>query len=192
MCAALSSGCHKQSYRSSRPAIHTSNSEVYWSDLCGGSCILSWAGSAHIQEQHLPANKTRDDVACVQKEATGGERDQRTTRNSPLCHAPPVFVAGKGILGWVETSIPQDSPLPPPTPQPTGLWGSVGFGGQGSPSVPRDGGEGLRDVKVVVGNKAMMLDEGVGIGKAVDDYMRDMEVVASPPPFHSLLHVFLW
>ncbi len=33
-----------------------------------------------------------------------------------------------------------------------------------------------RDVKVVLGNKQMMADEGVAISKAVDDYMRDMEV----------------
>ena len=33
-----------------------------------------------------------------------------------------------------------------------------------------------RDVKVVLGNKQMMADEGIAISKAVDDYMRDMEV----------------
>ncbi len=48
---------------------------------------------------------------------------------------------------------------------------------------------GLQDVKVVVGNKAMMLDEGVGVGKAVDDYMRDMEVLS---PQIRPLPLFLW
>lgn len=33
-----------------------------------------------------------------------------------------------------------------------------------------------REVKVVLGNKAIMGDEGVPIAKPVDDYMRDMEV----------------
>lgn len=33
-----------------------------------------------------------------------------------------------------------------------------------------------REVKVVLGNKAIMGDEGVPISKPVDDYMRDMEV----------------
>jgi len=33
-----------------------------------------------------------------------------------------------------------------------------------------------RDVKVVLGNKQMMADEGIAISKGVDDYMRDMEV----------------
>ena len=31
-------------------------------------------------------------------------------------------------------------------------------------------------MKVVLGNKQMMADEGIAISKAVDDYMRDMEV----------------
>ena len=33
-----------------------------------------------------------------------------------------------------------------------------------------------REVKVVLGNKAIMGDEGIPIAKPVDDYMRDMEV----------------
>lgn len=31
-------------------------------------------------------------------------------------------------------------------------------------------------MKVVLGNKQMMADEGIAVSKAVDDYMRDMEV----------------
>ncbi len=41
---------------------------------------------------------------------------------------------------------------------------------------PIKGKEGPRDVKVILGNKQMMADEGIPISKAVDDYMRDMEV----------------
>ena len=34
------------------------------------------------------------------------------------------------------------------------------------------------DVKVVLGNKHMMADNGIAVSKAVDEYMRDMEVRA--------------
>lgn len=34
----------------------------------------------------------------------------------------------------------------------------------------------LHDVKIVVGNKAIMAEEGIAISKTVDEYMRDMEV----------------
>ena len=44
---------------------------------------------------------------------------------------------------------------------------------------PAKGPGSSRDVKVVLGNKQMMADEGVPISKAVDDYMRDMEVGSS-------------
>ena len=44
---------------------------------------------------------------------------------------------------------------------------------------PAKGPGSNRDVKVVLGNKQMMADEGVAISKAVDDYMRDMEVGSS-------------
>lgn len=37
----------------------------------------------------------------------------------------------------------------------------------------------LHDIKVVVGNKALMAEEDITIGKAVDEYMRDMEVSPS-------------
>jgi hypothetical protein len=38
------------------------------------------------------------------------------------------------------------------------------------------GKEGPQDVKVVLGNKQMMADEGITVSKPVDEYMRDMEV----------------
>lgn len=41
---------------------------------------------------------------------------------------------------------------------------------------PMKGKEGPQDVKVVLGNKQMMADEGISISKTVDEYMRDMEV----------------
>lgn len=59
--------------------------------------------------------------------------------------------AGKGVLGWVVAG-------------PELSW---------SPIKPK---EGPQDAKVVLGNKQMMADEGIPISKAVDDYMRDMEV----------------
>lgn len=62
-----------------------------------------------------------------------------------------VVCAGKGILGWVlaDSSLSK-SPIKSP--------GSS------------------KDVKVVLGNKQMMADEGIPVTKPVDDYMRDMEV----------------
>ena len=35
-------------------------------------------------------------------------------------------------------------------------------------------------VKVVVGNKKMMAQEGIVVSQAVDDYMREMEVIFPP------------
>lgn len=35
-------------------------------------------------------------------------------------------------------------------------------------------------VKVVVGNKKMMAQEGIVVSQAVDDYMREMEVIFAP------------
>ena len=55
------------------------------------------------------------------------------------------------------------------------LWSSGG-----SSQVPgRALGSGespMHDVKIVVGNKALMGEEGITISKSVDEYMRDMEV----------------
>jgi hypothetical protein len=62
-----------------------------------------------------------------------------------------AWPAGKGVLGWVVAG-PELSR---------------------SPIKPK---EGPQDAKVVLGNKQMMADEGIPISKAVDDYMRDMEV----------------
>ena len=62
-----------------------------------------------------------------------------------------AWPAGKGVLGWVAVG-PEIS------------------------RSPIKGKEGPRDVKVILGNKQMMADEGIPISKAVDDYMRDMEV----------------
>ena len=59
--------------------------------------------------------------------------------------------AGKGVLGWVAVG-----------PELT--------------ASPIKGKDGPQDAKVVLGNKQMMADEGIPITKAVDDYMRDMEV----------------
>ena len=42
----------------------------------------------------------------------------------------------------------------------------------------------LQDVKVVIGNKKMMSEEGVSISQAVDDYMREMEVSSAPGRKH--------
>lgn len=38
----------------------------------------------------------------------------------------------------------------------------------------------MHDVKIVVGNKALMGEEGITISKSVDEYMRDMEVINFP------------
>ena len=66
-------------------------------------------------------------------------------------------MAGKGIVGWAAASeqLGEQSP---------------------AKASPAKGPGSSRDVKVVLGNKQMMADEGVPISKAVDDYMRDMEV----------------
>ena len=66
-------------------------------------------------------------------------------------------VAGKGIVGWTASS------------EPAGKKSSA-------KASPAKAAGADRDVKVVLGNKQMMADEGVAISKAVDDYMRDMEV----------------
>jgi hypothetical protein len=59
--------------------------------------------------------------------------------------------AGKGVLGWVPAKASvSKSPVKLPAA--------------------------AQDVKVVLGNKQMMLEEGIPISKPVDDYMRDMEV----------------
>ena len=69
-------------------------------------------------------------------------------------------MAGKGIVGWAAASeqLGEQSP---------------------AKASPAKGPGSSRDVKVVLGNKQMMADEGVAISKAVDDYMRDMEVGSS-------------
>lgn len=66
-------------------------------------------------------------------------------------------MAGKGIVGWAASSEPAAKKSP----------------AKASPAKAAGAGQ---DVKVVLGNKQMMADEGVAISKAVDDYMRDMEV----------------
>ena len=75
--------------------------------------------------------------------------------------------AGKGIVGWAAASEQQGEKSP-------------------AKASPAKGPGSSRDVKVVLGNKQMMADEGVAISKAVDDYMRDMEV--GPSPFRRLEH----
>ncbi len=55
------------------------------------------------------------------------------------------------------------------------MLGWVAVGPEISAS-PIKGKEGPQDAKVVLGNKQMMADEGIPITKAVDEYMRDMEV----------------
>lgn len=65
-----------------------------------------------------------------------------------------IGCAGKGIVGWVESSV---------------------AGWAGDDSAAKQPGRG-RDVKVLAGNKTLMAEEGVGISQAVDDYMREMEV----------------
>ena len=62
-----------------------------------------------------------------------------------------------------------------------GLGSGIRAAGRAEPcqGIPRKGPWLQQDVKVVLGNKQMMADEGVAISKAVDDYMRDMEVGSS-------------
>ena len=66
-------------------------------------------------------------------------------------------MAGKGIVGWAASSEPAGKKSP-------------------AKALPAKAAGAGQDVKVVLGNKQMMADEGIAISKAVDDYMRDMEV----------------
>ena len=68
-----------------------------------------------------------------------------------------LCVSGKGIVGWASSSEAPARKSP-----------AKAFSPNGTASA--------RDVKVVLGNKQMMADEGIAISKGVDDYMRDMEV----------------
>ena len=88
------------------------------------------------------------------------------------------------------------SPGKPPLPRP-GSAVRAAASALGAVSVGRalqglDGGlppDGLpvlatpRDVKVVLGNKAMLAAEGISVPRPVDDYMRDMEVHIVPEPY---------
>ena len=86
---------------------------------------------------------------------------------------------GKGILGWVGTYVPLDKPaVLASQAQSSSPWSLGGL----VPAPARAVGSGestLHDIKVVVGNKALMAEEGITISKPVDEYMRDMEVFFS-------------
>ncbi len=87
---------------------------------------------------------------------------------------------------------PRQAPSPPgkpPLPRP----GSAvrGAGAAGALAVHAEGGAPPpgapvlatpREVKVVLGNKAMLAAEGVPVPRPVDEYMRDMEVQYCPAP----------
>ena len=102
-----------------------------------------------------------------------------------------TMVAGKGIVGWAASSgsgTSLGSGLPaaagPETPtkrSPIKASPAKGPSPSKGPSPAKGGPASSRDVKVVLGNKQMMADENIPISKAVDDYMRDMEVRGSQP-----------
>ncbi len=97
-----------------------------------------------------------------------------------------TIIAGKGIVGWAassgswatlgsglsaaagpETPTKRSSAKPSPAKGPSLAK---------NPSPAKGGHASNRELKVVLGNKQMMADENVPISKAVDEYMRDMEV----------------
>ena len=82
--------------------------------------------------------------------------------------------AGKGIVGWVETHAPQENAALAAKIGGSALWNS--FGTNQAPGNAKSSLSAPHDVKVVVGNKAMMAEEDILISKSTDEYMRDMEV----------------
>ena len=106
-------------------------------------------------------------------------------------------VVGRGISGWVPLAAPGtsssgsgsgSSALEAPaalfalqvdanvlatTPRAGSSSAAGAGGGGGSPRKASDAGT---EVQVVVGNKRMMAEHDVAVSRAVDDYMRDMEV----------------
>ena len=92
------------------------------------------------------------------------------------------------MVGWVGTTLPVELPVaagaaPAGQPAETSFWQAMGLG-QVTPGKatggPAAASSQLQDVKVVIGNKKMMGEEGVSISQAIDDYMREMEVSPGP------------
>lgn len=73
------------------------------------------------------------------------------------------------------TSIPPEKPAL--AQQPGFLWG-LGSGPAPGKSHAKEAAS-HNDIKVVVGNKTLMVEEDITISKSVDEYMRDMEVATT-------------
>ncbi|EIE26688.1 heavy metal P-type ATPase [Coccomyxa subellipsoidea C-169] len=124
--------------------------------------VMHLAAALEVQSEHPLAsaviNFAAEGLGIGQQQVGGGAKVTAGTKGAPAARrldwvrpAKDVLsVAGKGVLGWVAVG-PEIS------------------------RSPIKGKEGPRDVKVILGNKQMMADEGIPISKAVDDYMRDME-----------------
>ena len=103
------------------------------------------------------------------------------------------------MVGWVGTTLPVELPVaagaaPAAQPAENSFWQAMGLGQVTPSKAPGTAAASsqlpakLQDVKVVIGNKKMMGEEGVSISQAVDDYMREMEVSSAPgekKPVHS-------
>ena len=91
---------------------------------------------------------------------------------------PSVLGTGKGILGWVGTNTPPDRPAVLASKAQSSSQWSLGGLVQTAGRPAGSSEDTLHDIKIVVGNKALMAEEGITISKTVDEYMRDMEVNA--------------
>lgn len=120
---------------------------------------------------------------AVSPQSTGIPDPQKNFRTSELLAFVIRFAVdewllssvGKGMLGWVETRIPQENAALAAKTGKSDLWNSFGLG-QVSGTAKGNPPSTLHDIKVVVGNKVMMAEEGISISKSTDEYMRDMEV----------------
>lgn len=86
-------------------------------------------------------------------------------------------LAGKGIVGWVNSAFAE---TPEHLGNGTHRSDESSQSTKSQAAIPLEG----RDVKIVVGNKAMMLEADIPISSAVDEYMREMEVHFVEPLFH--------
>ncbi|KAK9810274.1 hypothetical protein WJX72_007760 [[Myrmecia] bisecta] len=122
------------------------------------STTLSSAAEHHTSSETVPLKGSGTPTAGspLRLRASGGQH-RSADKARDMSWVRPVkdvdVQPGKGIKGWVPSSFS-------PAPRSPG------------PGAVRPG---AADVKVVVGNKKMMAEEGVSVSKPVDDYMREME-----------------